>query len=301
MRKKSVYATVIVLSFLLGAVAVSHPGRSTIKRVFSRGAEEELRTNAGVSGEPVQAEDLESRARARHGWSAGVLNSVMRGTVTFYESDGTNTGQATMVVSRAYPSLLRLELTRGGNTEVWGFDGLNAWRSGDSNLGEGRARDIRQWLRICPERLFTTRSTGAAYREVGSRMEDLKPGRPWQGQSRINPPTVFEQVEMEDTLGLPPITGRPGDRRRITYYINQQDFTIETARWLEPDNPRRGMDENKAALIDVRVDFGGWRRVDGVLWPTDIVHWQGGRVDYRITVNQVQTNQPLADAIFQRP
>src|SRR6185295_11281776 len=99
-----------------------------------------------------------------------------------------------------------------------------------------------------------------------------------------------EQVEMEDTIGLPPIAGRPGDRRRITYYVNRQDFTVEAARWLEPDDPRRDMDDDQATLTDVRVDFGEWRIVDGVLWPTEIVHWQGGRVDYRITISQVETN-----------
>jgi hypothetical protein len=194
------------------------------RRVFLAVIRAKPATNANASVEPPQLGDLESRARARHGWNAGVLNSVMRGIVVFYQSDGTNTGQATMTVYRAYPSRLRAELTRGGNTEIWGFDSLSAWRSGDSNLGEGRARDIRQWLRICPERLFTTRDGGAAYREAGSRIEDLKPARPWQSQTRINPPLELVQVEMEDTLGLPPIAGRPGDRRRINLLRQSPGF-----------------------------------------------------------------------------
>ena len=118
---------------------------------------------------------------------------------------------------------------------------------------------------------------------------------------QVNPPLELEQVEMEDVIGLPPALGRAGDRRLVTYYINSQDFTIESARWLEPDDPQRNIDDPQSATMDVRIDFDDWQRMGGVLWPFDIVHWMGGKVDYRIVVTQVQVNQPLADTIFQNP
>jgi hypothetical protein len=295
MREKRFFLSAVVISCLLGAVALSSPGRSAIRRVFSTTKTAQpspsVSDSVGVASADQTGPDLESRARVRHGWNAGVLNSVMRGTITFYERDGTSAGQGNLTVYRAYPNRMRVELDRGATTEVWGFDQVRAWRSGELALGEGRARDLRQWLRLCPERLFTTRGGGASYREAGMRKEDLKPGRPWQEQMRINPPLELEQVEMEDIIGA---LGRAGDRRLVTYYINSQDFTIESARWLEPDDPQRNIDDPQSAKIDVRIDFDDWQRMGGVLWPFDIVHWMGGKVDYRIVVNQAGAGEPAA-------
>lgn len=300
MRKKNVRVAAIVVVVLLAAMALSNPGRATIARVLSSLTVRTLRPDPTVSA-AQSGPDLEARARARHGWNAALVdNSVVQGTVTFYNRDGGTTGQAQVVIYRRYPDRLRVVLRRGASVEVLGFDQTTAWSSsGPPN--EHQARDIRQWLRICPERLFTTRSSGANYREAGARREDFRPGRPWQGPGRIDPPLELEQVQMVDILGVPPDPTRVGDRRFVTYYINRQNYTIESVRWLEPDDPRRRADE-PTATMDVRVDFGDWRMVGGVLlWPFDLVHWEGGRVDYRITTTQVQINQPLADAIFQGP
>jgi len=298
-ERKVLLLAVSVVVALTGAAALSARGRSAIARVISIG------TGANISAEPTVATsqstlDLELRARQRHGWSGGIENSVVHGAVRFFNRIGGATGEAQVVVYRRYPEGLRVVLTRGSAVETIGFDQTNAWSS-TGTPNERQARDIRQWLRISPERLFITRGGGAVYREAGSRREDFKPGRPWQGPAQINPPVVLEQVQMEDTLGPPPNSSRSGDRRFVTYYVNQSNFTIESARWLEPDDPRRSSDDRQAPSMDVRVDFGDWRTVGGVLWPFEIVHWQGGRVDYRIVVSQVQINQPLADTMFQRP
>ena len=230
-----------------------------------------------------------------------MLNSVLRGAITFYDRDGTKIGQAKLNVIRKYPERLRVELDRGDSVEVWGVDQATAWKSDAPNLSESEARDIRAWLRLCPERLFVTRGSGASYREAGERREDFKASRPWQDQVRINPPLQLQQVEVEDVIGQPPTPNRAGDRRLVTFYINRQDFTVEAARWLEPDDPNRSIDDLSAAKTDVRVDFSDWRAVGGVAWPFEIIHRLGGKVDFRITVNQVLLNQPLADALFQNP
>jgi hypothetical protein len=299
MRKKNVQVAAIVSVFLLAAAALSTPGRTTITRLLSSLSSRTPRPEP-IASAASDGPDLEARARLRHGWSAAVDNSVVQGAVTFYNRDGSTTGRTEAAIYRRYPDRLRVVLTRGASAEVLGFDQTNAWSSSGAP-NERQSRDIRQWLRICPERLFTTRSGGANYREAGGRREDFRPGRPWQGPGRINPPLELEQVQMEDILGPPPDSTRPGDRRFVIYYINRQNYTIESARWLEPDDPRRRAEDRQAATMDVRVDFGDWRTVGGVLWPFDIVHWQGGRVDYRVVVNQVLMNQPLDDTIFQRP
>jgi hypothetical protein len=301
LKRKKLLAVSVGLA-LLGAAALSAKGRSEIKRVVSSLTSD---ASSNISAETTVANtqstlDVEGRARQRHGWGAGIENSVVHGAIRFFDRNGGATGEAQIVIYRRYPDRLRVVLTRGASVEAMGFDQISAWSS-TGGPNERQARDIRQWLRIGPERLFVTRGSGAVYREAGSRREDSKPGSPWQGPAQINPPVVLEQVQMEDTLGPPPNTTRSGDRRFVTYYVNQSNFTIESARWLEPDDPRRSAGDRESPTTDVRVDFGDWRTASGVLWPFEIVHWQGGRVDYRIVVIQVQINQSLSDTLFQRP
>jgi hypothetical protein len=298
MRKKSFQIAAIALIALLLGAGLTKAGRSTFSRALSLVTS---KTQPGeTSPEPaVQGgQDIEQRARARHGWTPAIVNSVIRGAITFYNRDGATRDQANIAISRAYPDRLRIELNRNGVVETAGFDGANAWQAGTANLPEARARDIRSWLRAWPERLFTTRGAGGGYREAGSRMETSRPGRPWAPGSNVNPPLKLEQVEMEDVLGLPPTPNRVGDRRLVVFYVNRESLTVESARWLEPDNPGQRIEDGRGPLTDVRVDFGDWQAVSGTLWPFEIVHWSGGRVDYRISVTQVQTNQVLAGSIF---
>ena len=53
--------------------------------------------------------------------------------------------------------------------------------------------------------------------------------------------------------------------------------------------------------MDCRVDWGNWLQLGGVMWPMEITRWLGGRVEFRIQVDEVKVNQTIADAQFQRP
>lgn len=305
MSKRTLQVAAAAIMAGLVAIGFSSPGRAAVSRVISMITGSRLESafpeGAALTLVAQPDEDLERRARRHHGWTGAILYSVLQGAITFYDQEGAITGEGSLTVYRGYPNRLRVEIGSGGVVETLGFDGVNAWRSGSSNLDESRARDIRTWLRGWPERLFTTRAAGASYRESGPRTEMSKPGRPWQGPMSIVPPAEYEQVVMDDVIGPAPAPGRIGDRRRVVYYLNRDTDMVETARWLEPDDPRRAITDPDAQQKDVRVDFGDWQRVEGVLWPFEVVHWSGGRVDYRIALSQVQMNQPLGDAIFQRP
>ncbi len=143
-----------------------------------------------------------------------------------------------------------------------------------------------------------TRGGGVNYREAGHRIESLRPARPGQPATKINPPVVLEQVETEDVIGPPPTPARVGDRRLITYYIDSARSTIESMRWLEPDDPRRRADDTSAEKLDVRVNFSDWRTVNGVLWPYEVTHRLGGKVDFRIQVSEVRLNQSMGETLF---
>lgn len=303
MNKKRRTLIAIIVVGLLASIIFSRTGKGLVERLFagfSNSASKNGTTDASAESVSLQTVDLGARARARHGWTTALLNSVMRGSISFYDRDGNSTRQAAVTVYRLYPDRLRVELTRGASTEVFGFNQTDAWSSLSGTLNARQARDLRAWLRFCPERLFTTR-TVTNYREAGRRVEISKPGRPWQGQEQLAVPKQLEQVEIEDLIGVPPDATRVGDRRFIVYYLNRQDFTVESARWLEPDNPTRRIDDLQEAKSDVRLDFDNWQTVSGVLWPFEIVKWNGGRVEFRVQVSQVQFNQTLADSLFQQP
>lgn len=302
-RKRNVALAMAGVFGFISIVAFSKPGRTLLARELSFLTTKSISTSQNKSGVVESADqtsqDVEQRARARHGWVNSITNSVVDGVVTFYNSAGTITSAANLKVYRAYPDQLRVELDRGGVNETVGFNQSGAWQASAPSISESRARDIRAWLRIWPERLFTTRGAGASYSEPGPRLQSSKPGRPWQGPTHVVPPVAYDQVQIEDVIGSQ--SGRMGDRRLIIYSVNRSTATIESARWLEPDDPAQTVSDTRAPKTDERVDFGDWRIVAGVLWPFEIVHWMGGKVDYRVIVTQVQTNQSLTGGIFQKP
>jgi hypothetical protein len=211
----------------------------------------------------------------------------MRGSIIYYDSEEKPTGQWAVSIYRKYPENVRVEVSRKDGIEAIGFDGRDAWKNSEAALTQEAARDIRTLIRLWPERLFVTRGRGASYREAGSRIEDLPDGKQ----------VYLDQVELEDEVGQ----ARAADLRQVYYYVNRESSFVESARWLEPDNPTRRVDETGVALRDMRADFGNFREAGGVMWPTEVTHRSGGRISFRIRVNDVQVNQSLADSLFQKP
>jgi len=303
--------TIAASALALLALVAATPARAVLTRLaahvvplLARHAEPaHTPAPVSVSTAVVSTVDVEQRARAAHGWTSSVVNSVARGSIIFYDSTGRATGQFGITISRAYPDKVRFEVNRGTSTDISGFDHTTPWKAGVANLSDTAARDIRALARICPERLFATRDTGAAYREVGQRIEDIAQTStapdPDAGLSPVVGQQYFDQVEMRDSLGPAPTKTNPGDVRRIYYYVDQATSMVSTARWLEPDNPKKSIDDATASFTDIRVDFGDWRDVGGLKMPFRVMHSTGGRVDFRIVLNDVNLNQSLAPNTFQ--
>jgi hypothetical protein len=251
------------------------------------------------------AGDVEQQAEAAAGWSPNIHNSVTTGTLNRYDRSGAATQQAGIMFYNKYPDQLRVELNHGaGNIEMFGFDQNAAWSNAKSSLTTGDARDVRSWLRSRPERLFTKRGGGSPYREAGLVYEDYIPGMPWQGPQTLSPEVQAYQVEVIDNIDpAPALQGHSPwtDKRRSYYYVNRTGSLIWSQRWMEPEDPTQDPDDKKTSKVAVQVDFRSYKAVSGVQWPFDIIHWYGGKVDYRITVTDVKVNQPLADTIFQKP
>jgi hypothetical protein len=283
-------AIAAVVMCLFAMIGISKPGRSVLTKLIARGR---LALQAPA--------DVEQRARAKHGWNAGVLNSVVKGELVDFDGNGMATRIAGFTLYRLYPDRLRLELDRRGSVEVSGFDGRDAWRQGAASLTEEAGRDIRAFLRVWPERLFNSRASGAEYSEAGRKFEDRRPAFPGQPAMEIQPPQVFDQVVITDASVPRAVAGRVPDERNVVYYVGSQDSTVWAARWLEPDDPRKVVALRSASLTDVRVDFGRWQQVQGVLWPMEVTHTFGGKVDWQMRVSEVRLNQSLAVTLFQRP
>jgi hypothetical protein len=290
--RKRFWITGVVVICLLVVAALSRPGRAALTRIFSTEKNEATAESPTAQGE----QDIEQRVRVRHGWDASLTNSVVTGEITYYDREGEVRGQASFTLHRKYPNKMRVVIERGGSSETMGFDENQTWRRGSRSLSETEARDIRAWLRLWPERLFSSRDRGASYKEAGQRVEEMRPASPWQGSARLDRAATMEQVEIADTISE--ASGeRAADERSVYYYIDSESLLIKSARWMEPDDPRRG-DDPTAARMDSRVDFGNWLQMGGVMWPMEIVRWLGGRVEFRIEVKEVKVNQPMADSLF---
>jgi hypothetical protein len=280
---------------LLTVAGVSSSGRSAVRSFLSFVVPFTTPAPEAIPAAIATAPDTEQRARARHGWNPGIVNSVVRGTITYFDSDGADIApRAGFALYQKYGEGLRVELDRGAAVEVSGFDQVRAWKA-VGKVSDEEARAIRAWMRLWPERLFVTRASGAAYREAGRRIEDgpdgMAVGQPQGGTA------LFDEVEIEDVIGPSPSQGH-GDRRSISYYVSQERSTVEAIRWLEPDDSRKSIDDEAVGLIDVRVDFADWREVSGVLWPFAVTRSYGGRPEFRIMLSEVKVNQPLGETIF---
>ena len=298
-RNRKIAAMACVIALLAAALTISASGRNAMAGLLSfvKAGPRWLAGESAMVAVPTQ--DVEARARAKHGW-ANVNSSLVRGAITYFE-DGLVSRQARITIYRKYPDRVRVEIEQGGLLEAFGFDHNSAWRLRSATLSEDDARDVRAWLRLSPERLFVTRGANARYRETGDRIEDSRPFVPGQGARNLRPAKQFDVVELEDTVGLPPTPSRVGDLRLISYFVNKDDSTIDSARWLEPDDASRRIEDPDTPMAEVRVDFAGWRRVNGVLWPMEMVVWRGGKADFRIDLSEVLPNHQMPDTLFQKP
>jgi hypothetical protein len=274
---------------LLTVAGISKSGRSVVRNFLSFVAPSTAPSPAGMESPVAPDPDTEQRARARHGWHPGIVNSAARGTISYLGSDGTRVARtAEFTLYQKYGVGLRVELDRGDAMDVYGLDQDGSWKA-DGKVSDEEARAIRTWMRIWPERLFVTRASGAAYRESGNRIEDRA--------SRAGI-LLFDEVEIEDIILPAPSSQGPGDRRFISYYVSRESSTIEAIRWLEPDDPLKSIDDQAVGLIDVRVDFADWREVAGILCPFSVTRSYGGRPEFRIALSEVKVNQPLEETIF---
>jgi hypothetical protein len=289
--KKRIVITGLALCLMVAA-GLSKPGRSGLRVVLAK-----------LGSAPAAGPDVEQRARARHGWDRQpIVNSVMRGTLTYYDRGGLAVQRVGMTLYRKYPDRVRLEIDRPGGREVSGFDGRDAWRAGVTQLRNADARDIRGWARMWPERLFVGRGNGEAYREVGRFTDERAKAKVTGEADGDDPGTVADQVEVEDNVGDVPANPRNGaDWRRVSFYVDGETSLVYTARWLEPNDPRRQVDDPGTALMDLRVDFRRWTQAEGVIWPFEVIHRRGGKTAFRVEVTEVQVNQQLPDTLFQNP
>jgi hypothetical protein len=244
--------------------------------------------------------DTEQNARAKYAWT-NINTTRVRGVITFFDPTGAIARRANITFYQRHPDRLRVEIEQDGLILIQGCDAGDAWQARADTLSDDAQRNIRAWLRLWPDRLFDARAAGGNYREVGTRFEDSKEASPGRQASVLRPAREFDVVEVEDTIG-PGSSQRNTDRRAITYLIDRASSMVYSARWMEPYDPNAQlMEGSDIATKQVQVDYESWRRIDGVLWPMEVTHRMGGRVDFRIDVKDVFVDPRLSEVVFQKP
>jgi|SRR5215470_9406597 len=307
MKHKRMVFISLAIVILLAAAALSRPGKSAISRVLpAAGPPKPLSPKplsaAGTSVPlPAAGPDIEQRARAAHGWTPTIQDSLVAGSINFFNRNGDTTRQGSIKILRRYPDMVRVEITSGGSTEVFGFDHVAPWDSLASSLTSAQQRDIRAWTRFTPERLFVTRAAGQQYGETRPTQEDHQPASPGRPALDLAEPIVFNRPLIADQTGNPLAAVNPGDQRNVMYLVNAADNIVNAGQWLEQSDPAGSLIGSNADFQQVRVDFSAWQRINGVLWPFEITHSLGGKVDFRVEVTNVLMNQNPASSLFQGP
>jgi len=300
MKRKTVLLLTLTVAALSLATVVSSAGRrwlSTLPSLFKTAKPQPVGTastptpTTTLQGQP----DIEQTARTQHGWSSSIVDSIVSGKLVYYDNNGNETSRLTVVIYRKYPDLLRMELSGTGISEVDGVDTLGAWVQTQSSLSAEDARDIRAFLRAFPERLFIERAAGADYRELGRHIEDYQPATPLSPRTDLTSPITYDQVEVQDTIQV-----QNPEKRTVYYYVDRSNSRVSVLRYPEPDNPTANVSNGDTDLLESRFEFGGWKTINAVLWPFTITHRYGGKVDFRIEVEEVQMNQNLSNSLFQR-
>jgi hypothetical protein len=297
MKRKALPLTFIVIICLIVAGSISVYGRrwfATISTSMKAGKPQPASTSAPAAAQGPA--NIAQAASAAHNWNKYILDSIVSGTITYYDITGNQTVTGSITIYRRYPDLLKVVIDWDGSTEVYGVDDRDSWVQGATTISNEDARDVRAFLRIWPERLFVAYDLGAPYSEMGQHVQDYKPIAPKQDRVDLETLLTFHELEVEDTIGR-----EKPETRKVYYSVNTTNSRVNALHYLEPDNPEEDMTDPETERTEIRVEFDNWQTINNVLWPFDIFHWYGGKVDYQIKITQVLTNQNLSNEVFQQP
>jgi hypothetical protein len=297
-HRRLLITSVAALAVLLVA-GLGWPGRLNLMRILSPGTSA---TTAAVVPQGGDSSDPEEKAKGKHGWGSPPQSSIQRGIITYFDPSGAVARRAILTVYRKYPNQIRVDVEQDGLIQTQGIDTGSPWQARSAaSLTDAQNRDIRGWLRIWPDHLFITRSAGGAYRELGQAIEQARPGPPGHRILYPRPDRVLDLVEVDDDISPPGSnSNQGGEKRTVSYLVDRERSVVYAARWLEPDDPTQSADST-AASTDIRIDFGDWKRVGGVLWPMRITRYVGGRLDWNVELREVLVNAQLPATVFQEP
>jgi hypothetical protein len=298
-RQRRLLIIGIAVLAMLSVVGLSWAGRLNLMRIFSPGTSA---TTAAVVPQGGDSSDPEEKAKGKHGWGSPPQSSIQRGIITYFDPSGAVARRGNLTVYRKYPNQIRVDVEQDGLIQTQGIDTGSPWQARSAaSLTDAQNRDIRGWLRIWPDHLFIARSSGGAYRELGQTIEQARPGPPGHRILYPRPDRVLDLVEVDDDISPPgSSSNRGGEKRTVSYLVDRERSVVYAARWLEPDDPTQSADST-APSTEIRIDFGDWKRVGGVLWPMRITRYLGGRLDWNVELREVLVNQQLPAAIFQMP
>ncbi|MDX1980612.1 MAG: hypothetical protein SFV51_10110 [Bryobacteraceae bacterium] len=229
---------------------------------------------AGLSAAPAPEELTADQIVARHVEAMGgaaKLKSIQSLTI---RGKGTMGGQmeTTTVTHAKRPAMFKLEMNAMGRTFVQAFDGTVAWRV---NPMQGAT---------APQRMNETETQEIiANAEFNGALVDYK--------------AKGHAIEL---LGREEVNGRPAYKLRVARKSGRLSHTwVDAATFLVVKNATTRMQMGRE--IEVESFPGDFRKVDGVLFPFTTESKAGGRPLMSMTVESVEVNPKIDDAVFHMP
>ncbi|OLE52885.1 MAG: hypothetical protein AUG51_15865 [Acidobacteria bacterium 13_1_20CM_3_53_8] len=179
---------------------------------------------------------------------------------------------APAILQQKRPNMVRIELTVQGKTLVQAYDGTTAWEinpfegsSDPQKASEEDTRDLQEQA------------------DMDGPLVDYK--------TKGNTVELVGQEDMEGTnVYKLKLTLKNGDVRYV--YIDSQSFLV-----LKETSKRK----RQGGEIEVDTYVGDYKPVNNVMFPFSFEGKVAGRTVQQISIDSIQANVPIDDAIFKMP
>lgn len=180
--------------------------------------------------------------------------------------------EAPLTIQVKRPNMLRLEITFQGRTMVQAFDGITAWTMNPMTGSEPKQSSDED-----------TRAAQESSDFIGGNLVDYK--------SKGN---TVELVDKEDVDGIAvyklKLTKKNGS---VEYdYLDAKSFLP-----IKTEGRRKQLGQE--ILYESKI--GDYKPVEGVLMPFNVKQLVNGRLAMEITVEKMDANVPLDEAVFKMP
>jgi hypothetical protein len=251
-----------------------------------------------------KAVDIERLVLKKMGVDGNAIASfALSGKISRYDREGQKKGEFNLRIFKKNPNLIKVEIANESGAMVYGMDQATTWKLGFEKVTLDDLHEIHGWLRIWPDWFLAARTADKAYAMTGTQSISAIPVEPKTDPILLNPMAELTKLEIEDAIG--PNSDNPGkdpfERRVVTYGIDKATNLIFMASWIEPYTANDDLNDPQSKRVLVQVYFLDYKQIQGIWWPSKLVHLVGYSVDSIIQLNDIALNPPIDDKLFKTP